>query len=143
MGFAFSRPKKPSRSRIVADPQARKNTCRPINDFLNSESVPREYRLEFDLAFRDNFCLRNVAWIRPAYLSTKRGDVGTTSPTVLARREPLSKQSKDKFASLQHHPLIIAQAWKVVLGVTSRKEIRSIASGRNRLHRPWALNEFS
>jgi hypothetical protein len=39
--------------------------------------------------------------------------------------------------------LIIAQAWKVVLGVTSRKEIRSIASGRNRLHRPWALNEFS
>src|ERR1700677_3068646 len=42
---------------------------------------------------------------------TKRGDVGTTSPTVLARQEPLPKQSKYKFASLQHHPLIIAQTW--------------------------------
>jgi hypothetical protein len=42
---------------------------------------------------------------------TKRGDVGTTSPTVLARQEPLPKQSKYRSASLQHHPLIIAQAW--------------------------------
>jgi hypothetical protein len=106
--------------------------------FLNSESVPRECRLEFDLAFSDNFCLRNVAWIRPAYLLTKRGDVGTTSPTVLARREPLSKQSKDEFASPQHHPLIIAQAWKVVLGslqerkseVFQAAETNSIVRGR-------------
>jgi hypothetical protein len=65
----------------------------------------------FDLAFSHNFCLRDVAWIHPAYVRTKRGDVGTTSPTVLARQKPLPKQSKHRFASLQHHPLIIAQAW--------------------------------
>jgi hypothetical protein len=38
----------------------------------------------FDLAFSHNFCLRDVAWIHPAYAWTKRGLVGTTSPTVLA-----------------------------------------------------------
>src|ERR1017187_633217 len=62
--------------------------------------------------FSHSFCLRDVAWFRLAYVSTKRGDVGTTSPTVLARRELLTKQSKHRLASLQHHPLIIAQAWK-------------------------------
>jgi len=56
----------------------------------------------FDLAFSHNFCLRDVAWIHPAYVRTKRGDVGTTSPTVLARQKSLPKQSKHRFASLQH-----------------------------------------
>jgi hypothetical protein len=59
-----------------------------------------------------NFCLHDVAWIHRAWLWTKRGDVGTTSPTTPARQKPRPKQSKHRFASLQHHPLIIAQAWK-------------------------------
>ena len=62
--------------------------------------------------FNHSFCLRDVAWIRPAYVSTKRGDDGTTSPTVLTRQNPISKQSKYRFVSLQHHSLIIAQTWK-------------------------------
>jgi hypothetical protein len=52
-----------------------------------------------------------VACIHPDYVWTKRGDVGTTSPTVLARQEPLPKRSKHRFASLQHYLLIIAEAW--------------------------------
>jgi|ERR1022692_665327 hypothetical protein len=63
------------------------------------------------MRFSHNFCLRDAAWIHPAYVWTKRGDVGTTNPTELARQEPLPKRSKYRFASLQHHPLIIAQAW--------------------------------
>jgi hypothetical protein len=69
-----------------------------------SESVPREYWPVFDLAFSHSSCLRDVAWIRPACVLTKRGDVGTTSPTALIRQEPPPKQSKYSFASLQHHP---------------------------------------
>lgn len=65
----------------------------------------------FDLAFSHNFCSRDVAWFHPAYVWTKRGDVGTTSPTVLVRLEPLPEQPRYRLASLQHHPLIIAQAW--------------------------------
>ena len=63
----------------------------------------------FQLAFSHNFCLRDVAWFHPVYAWTKRGDAGTTSPTALARQELLPKQSKYRFAPLQHRPLIIAQ----------------------------------
>jgi hypothetical protein len=72
----------------------------------------RHNLLVFDLAFSHSFCLRDVAWIHPVYTWTKRGDVGATSPTVVARQEPTPKQPKHTFASLQHHFLIIAQAWK-------------------------------
>jgi hypothetical protein len=91
---------------------------------LKSEPVRREYRLGFDLTFSHSLCLRGVAWIRPAYALTKRGDVGATYPTLLARQWRLTKQSKHRFASLLHLPLIIAQAWKAVLGAILRKRIR-------------------
>jgi hypothetical protein len=54
--------------------------------------------------FSHSFCLRDVAWFRLAYAWTKRGDVGTTRPTVLARQELLTTQSKYRFALLQHRP---------------------------------------
>jgi hypothetical protein len=72
--------------------------------FAESESEPLEYRRDLDLAFSHSFCLHDVAWIRPAYLLTKRGDVGTASPTARVRQEPPPSQSKYRFASLQHHP---------------------------------------
>ena len=62
------------------------------------------------MRFSHNFCLHSVAWIHPAHVWTKRGDIDTTSPTVLARQEPLPKQSKYRFTPFQHLPLIIAQA---------------------------------
>ena len=82
-------------------------------DFVHSDLNP--YRgstgSSFDLAFSHNYCLHDVAWIHPSYMWTTRVDVGTASPIVLARQKPLPKQSKNKFASLQHRPLIIAQTW--------------------------------
>jgi hypothetical protein len=47
-----------------------------------------------ETAFSHSSCLRDVAWIHLAYAWTKRDDVGTTSPTVLSRQNPISKQSK-------------------------------------------------
>jgi hypothetical protein len=55
------------------------------------ETMPREYQLLFAPTFSHSSCLRDVAWIRPAYALTKRGDVGTTAPTLLARQELLPK----------------------------------------------------
>lgn len=43
-------------------------------------------------------------------MSTNLGDVGTTSPTVPARQQPPPRQSKYRFASLQHNSLTIALA---------------------------------
>ena len=57
-----------------------------VSFLLKCESLSREYRLVFGLAFSHSFCLRDVAWIRPAYTLTRRGDVGATIPTVLARQ---------------------------------------------------------
>jgi hypothetical protein len=76
----------------------------PRRLLLKSVPMPQEYRLVFDLAFSHSFCLRDVAWIRPADMLTMRADVGTTSPTVRVHREPPPNQSKYRFASLQHHP---------------------------------------
>jgi len=56
----------------------------------------------FDLAFSHSSCVRAAAWIYLAYWWTKRGDVGTTSPTILTRQKTLSKQSKYRFVSLEH-----------------------------------------
>ena len=47
-------------------------------------------------------------------MSTNLGDVGTTSPTVPARQQPPPRQSKYRFASLQHHSLTIARALAVL-----------------------------
>jgi hypothetical protein len=77
----------------------------PVVGSPEKEAVDQQ--LVFDLAFSPSFCLRDVAWIRPAYMLTKRGDVGATSPTVLVRQGPPPKQSKHKFAPLQHRLLII------------------------------------
>ena len=91
---------------------------RGINSFASrkqdhSDTSPYRgwYRLVIRPGFQSEFCLRDGAWIHPAYMRTKRGDVGTTRPTVLARQKPLPKQSKYRLASPQHHSLIIAQAW--------------------------------
>jgi hypothetical protein len=58
--------------------------------------------------FSRNCFLRDVAWIHHPYLWTRSGDAGAASPTVPVRRKRRPKQSKHRFASLQHHPLIIA-----------------------------------
>jgi hypothetical protein len=76
----------------------------PRRFFAESESEPWKYRRELDLAFNHSCRLRDVAWIHPAYLLTKRGDVGTASPTARVRQEPPPSQSKYRFVSLQHHP---------------------------------------
>lgn len=88
---------------------------------LKCEPVPQDYRLVFDLAFSHSFCLRDVAWIRPAYVLTKHGDVGTTSPTVRVRQGP--PQTNPNVGSHHYHtiPLIILNYRKTVLGVTSRE----------------------
>jgi hypothetical protein len=58
-----------------------------VSFLLKCESLPQEYRLLLlEPALSHNSCLRDVAWIRPAYTLTKRGDVGATIPTVLARQ---------------------------------------------------------
>jgi hypothetical protein len=77
--------------------------CWPANASLLLIPVVLLFEIS-ELAFSRNFCLRDVAWIRLAYVSTKRGDVGATSRTVLARQDPLIKQSKHRFVSLQHQP---------------------------------------
>jgi len=98
--------------------------------------------LTVDLAFNHSFCLRDVAWIRPAYSSTKRADVGATSPSVLVRQWPLPKQSKHQFASWQHHILIIAQAWKAC-SWTHFKKNPSIRDSRWYVQRAKKLNEVA
>ena len=89
----------------------------------------------FRPGFSHSFCLRDVAWIHPAYALTKRGDVGATDPTRLARQWRLTKQSRHRFASLLHHPLIIAHAWKGCSWATLRKRIRRIDGSRTLLYR--------
>jgi hypothetical protein len=47
----------------------------------------------FDLIFSHSFGLHDVAWIHPAYVLTRRGDVGTASPKVRVPQAPLPNQS--------------------------------------------------
>ena len=110
---------------------------------LKSESVRREYRLGFDPTFSHSFCLRGVASIRPAYALTKRADVGATDPILLARQWRLTTQSKHRFASLLHLPLIIAQAWKARSWGHSKKENPTHGMDRSRLRYRRKRSRFS
>jgi hypothetical protein len=66
-------------------------------------AIGRWARLSSGPAFNHSIYLRNVAWIHLAYARTKRGDVGTTSPTSPDRQTPLPEQSTNRFALPQHH----------------------------------------
>jgi hypothetical protein len=61
-------------------------TARASDRIRPSFQVVGQFETDPLPAFSHSFCLRDVAWIRPAYAWTKRGDVGTTSPTVLDRQ---------------------------------------------------------
>lgn len=58
----------------------------------------------FEPIFNHSFGSRAFAWFHPAYVWTRRGDVGTTRSTVRFRQAPPPNQSKYRSTSLEHHP---------------------------------------